>query len=145
MTLAKIRTPVLPNQHRGNSTQVPEQLLLAQNSLDSQALAARADEVIATLARLWPQCFFVPQSQRRPPMVGIHEALRELMLPAIKAGKISTLDIAVALRRYTGSDGYLEHYSIFNNTRIGLDGEPAGRVSHSQACYSRELLRVGRA
>jgi sRNA-binding protein len=76
--------------------------------------------------------------------VGIGGDLKEVMQPAIAAGKISTDDIDVALRRYVGSDGYLEHASIFNNVRIGLDGRPAGRVSHMQALYSRELLRLGR-
>jgi sRNA-binding protein len=70
--------------------------------------------------------------------------VKEIMDPAIRAGKISTLDINLALRRYVGSDGYLEHCSIRNNVRIGLDGREVGRVSLAQANYSRELLTVGR-
>jgi sRNA-binding protein len=120
-------------------------LLEKQRQLELEAKKiARADEVIDALSRLWPLCFFVAEEKRRPLKVGIGDELKEVMAPAIEAGRISTDDIAVALRRYTGSDGYLEHASIFDNARIGLDGRPAGRVSHQQANYSRALLSVAR-
>jgi sRNA-binding protein len=106
---------------------------------------ARANEETAALSRLWPKCFFVPEGQRRPLKVGIGDELREIMAPAIKAGRITTDDINIALRRYVGSDGYLEHCSILNNPRINLDGREVGCISYKQALYSRDLLSVGRS
>jgi sRNA-binding protein len=109
-------------------------LLARQRELELEAAkVARADAVIAALSRLWPKCFFVLEKRRRPLKVGIGVEIREAMAPAIAAGRISTDDITLALKRYTGSSGYLEHASIYNNVRIGLSGRPAGRVSHLQA------------
>lgn len=100
----------------------------------------RADQVIAALARLWPQCFQVDERCRRPLMIGITELLLERMEPAIKAGRISENDIRCALRRYCSSTGYLEHTSIINNPRIDLKGRPEGAVTEKQAKYARWVV-----
>jgi hypothetical protein len=107
------------------------------------AKKARADQVIACLARLWPNCFCLDEEQRRPLKVGIGEQLLEVMEPAIRAGRISTHDIAVALSHYVNGRGYLENCT-FNADRIGLDGKVAGRVSLRQSLFAAERLRVGR-
>jgi sRNA-binding protein len=103
----------------------------------------RADQVILALARLWPRTFFVDPERRLPLEIGIGEELKEIMAPAIKVGRISTHDINIAIRRYVDSRGYLEA-CLFNAPRLGLRGEPAGRVSYRQSLYAQERLRVGR-
>jgi hypothetical protein len=50
--------------------------------------AARADEVINVLSRLWPRCFQVFERRRRPLMIGIDGVLIEQMQPAIRARRI---------------------------------------------------------
>jgi sRNA-binding protein len=99
--------------------------------------------VIAALARIWPRTFFVDPERRLPLKVGIGDELKEVMVPAIRAGRISTHDINIAIRRYVDSRGYLENCS-FNAPRVGLNGSPAGRVSYRQSLYAQERLRVGR-
>jgi hypothetical protein len=103
----------------------------------------RADDVIAALARLWPKTFFVEPDRRLLLVIGIGDKLREIMLPAIAAGRSSSLDIFIALRRYVNSARYLEA-CLFNAPRIDLSGEAAGRVSYRQSLYAIERLRVGR-
>ncbi len=103
----------------------------------TSAQAARADAVIAVLNRLWPKCFYVFERQRPPLMIGIDKVLLDQMAPAIQAGRISEYDIKLALRCYTGADGYLEHIAIINNVRIALDGSPIGFVTEHQARRAR--------
>jgi sRNA-binding protein len=102
--------------------------------------AARADAVIAALARLFPKCFAMWQRRRRPLMIDIDRALIALMKPAIAAGRISEVDIQRALRWYTNSEGYLARCVIAGAERIALDGSPAGTVTERQAAHAVAIL-----
>jgi sRNA-binding protein len=103
--------------------------------------AARADQVIAALARLWPKCFAVYQRRRRPLMIGIDRVVIALMKPAIAARRISEVDIRRALRWYTNSEGYLARCVIAGTERIALDGAPAGpAVSERPAARAQRLM-----
>jgi hypothetical protein len=100
---------------------------------------ARADAVIAALARLWPKCFFTAPSKRRPLMIGIDRELIVLLRPAIDAGRVSENDIRLALKRYTTDDAYLRRCIKRLASRIGLNGEKTGIVdrlkhAHYAAC-----------
>jgi sRNA-binding protein len=117
--------------------------LTQEPALPWEAEARRADEVLAAFSRLWPRTFFVEPDRRLPLEIGIGDELKEVMEPAIKLGRISTHDINIAIRRYVNTRGYLEN-STFNAPRIGLNGEPTGRVSLRQSLYAEERLRVGR-
>jgi hypothetical protein len=103
----------------------------------------RAGEVIARFARLWPNCFYLDEEQRRPLKIGIGEDLVAVMAPAIRAKRISTADISVALAHYVNSRGYLVN-CVFNAARIDLSGGPVGRVGYRQSLYATERIRVGR-
>lgn len=109
------------------------------------AQAARANQVIAAFARLFPRCFHVYERRRRPLMLGIDKVLIGQMEPAIKAGRISESDVKLALRLYTLADGYLDHCSVCGNVRIGLHGQPIGTVTEEHARRARELLSRRRA
>lgn len=108
--------------------------------------AARADAVIAVLARLWPKCFAVFERRRRPLAIGIDKVLLGQLEPAIRVGRISEADIKSAMQRYTSANGYLEHCAIVGNARIGLDGKPCGPVvTEEQARIARTRLAKRRA
>ena len=105
---------------------------------------ARADQVILCLAKLWPRAFFVEESKRRPIAIGITQDLIVALAPAIRSGKISEDDVKLALKRYTGSTGYLEHCVIHENVRLGLNGETSGTVANNEATRARAMLMARR-
>jgi hypothetical protein len=109
------------------------------------AKAARADAVIAALAKLWPRCFSTHPPMRKPLMIGIDAVLIKAMQPAILAGRISEEDLRLALRRYTSSKGYFRHCAVIGSARINLSGEKAGTVDPAHVKYARALLMAGRA
>lgn len=104
------------------------------------AQAKRGDEVIIALSRLWPQCFFRYGKRRQPLMIGIDKMLIEQMQPAIKAGRISELDIKWALQRYTRSTTYLQAIAA-GKPRIDLAGREAGQVTEPQRLAAEKIVQ----
>jgi hypothetical protein len=135
-------SPVAQNENKVTTVWAAQQRALLQLPADK---AKRAEEVVLALARLWPKCFFVSESLRRPLMTGMREVLLDLMAPAIKAGRISADDLTTALQLYTGCDGYLKHCTIINNARLNLNGEVKGTVEAKHAHRARAILAAGRA
>jgi ProP effector len=93
-----------------------------------------AGEIIATLAELYPQTFFVFEGRRRPLKRNIDHDLALATTDAITVDKIKA-----ALRVYAGNGAYLRACRE-GALRIGLDGKPAGIVTAEEAAYAREKL-----
>jgi sRNA-binding protein len=66
----------------------------------------RAAAVIERFATLWPQCFAVYERRRRPLKIGIAADILDIVQPAIAKGLISADDVKLALKFYTGNEGY---------------------------------------
>ena len=101
-----------------------------------RAAAARA--LIEKLAERWPRCFSVYEKRRRPLKLGIHHDIL-----AAFDGSVTPADLSNAMRYYVGNRGYLR-YCREGVDRIGLDGEPAGKVSAKEAGNAVAIL-AGRA
>jgi ProP effector len=109
------------------------------NAEQWHADAARAIKVIIVLQRLWPECFAILEARRKPLALGIREELLQQFAPAIRLGRISERDLALALRYYTHSPRYLQN-TREGVARIGLDGRPRGSVNGEEAAWARLLL-----
>jgi hypothetical protein len=72
-------------------------------------------------------------ARRRPLKIGIHADIA-----AALDGAITPSELGVALRFYTDNEGYLR--ALRGVPRIGLDGEPAGVVTESEAQHAKALL-----
>jgi ProP effector len=103
------------------------------------AQAARADQIIDALARLWPNCFAVYERRRRPLAIGIDQALFVQLELAIRSGHVTETDVRLALQRYVGANGYLDK-CIAGAQRVGIDGKPAGVVTEQQAARARNIV-----
>jgi sRNA-binding protein len=91
-----------------------------------------AAEIIAELARRYPKAFSTDSSQVRPLAVGLKELL-------FQQCNRSTKSIENAMRRYTGSTGYLKA-TVEGAVRVDLDGHGAGFVTTRQAEYAQRRL-----
>jgi sRNA-binding protein len=109
-----------------------------------RAQAAYLIAIIARLERLWPRCFVLYESRRRPLKVGIAGDVIAQCQPAIDKGLISATDLTHALRYYVGNTSYLKACGE-GVARVDLDGRIVGVVTADEARYAREVLRKRRA
>jgi ProP effector len=93
-----------------------------------------AGDILEVLADLWPAAFFVEPSRRRPLKAGID---RDVLTAA--DGAITREELKIALGSYTSAKAYLRALRE-GELRIGLDGEPAGQVSASDARHAQWVL-----
>ncbi len=94
---------------------------------------------IAILAKMFPACFAVFEQRRRPLKIGIH-----LDILAATGGAIAPDELRRALSLYVGNPGYLRALMRPGAVRVGLDGEPAGVMTHEEAEHARfRLLKLG--
>jgi len=91
--------------------------------------------MIELLATRFPRTFFVDGSRRQPLKIGIFADLAAAELT------VSSTQLRTALRVYTNSPGYLSAMCE-GEARIGLDGQPAGRVSEEESKHARRKLAV---
>jgi ProP effector len=89
-------------------------------------------EIIAELAELYPGAFSTDPSLVRPLAIGVKEML-------LQQCKLSPKSIGDALRRYTGSTGYLKA-TVEGAARVDLDGQAAGTVTMCQAEHAQRRL-----
>ncbi len=92
-----------------------------------------ADAIIAELAAAFPATFTLNTDQVRPLKNGVREELYDA------AAQISHRRISAALARYCRSPAYLKAVEE-GASRIGLDGEPAGQVTATEAEAARKQL-----
>jgi sRNA-binding protein len=91
-----------------------------------------AAEIIAELTRLYPKAFSTDPSQVRPLAVGLKDVLLQQCTRSPK-------HLENAMRRYTGSAGYLKA-TVEGAVRVDLDGQEAGVVTVYQAEYAKRRL-----
>jgi ProP effector len=104
----------------------------ADDKRAAQIAAARA--VIALLAERWPRCFFVYEKRRKPLKIGVH-----LDVMAALGDTVSRTQLGIGLRYYVGNHCYLKACRE-GADRIGLDGQPSGKVSADEAKNSAASL-----
>jgi ProP effector len=90
--------------------------------------------VVALLAARFPRAFAVDGNRRRPLKVGIRRDLRAAVGDTFSGKKIKT-----ALSFYVNSAAYLRSLTE-GADRVGVGGEPAGKVSGPEAEHARERL-----
>jgi ProP effector len=88
--------------------------------------------VIASLAELFPRCFWIFGRQRRPVAIGIRAALAPVV-------PFEQSDLEAALKSYVKSDGYLRA-CVNGAPRLDLNGNIAGEVTASEAEHAIKLL-----
>jgi sRNA-binding protein len=91
-----------------------------------------AAEIIAELTRLYPKAFSTDPSRVRPLAIGLKDVL-------LQQCKRSPKHLENAMRRYTGSAGYL-NATVEGAVRVDLDGQDAGVVTVHQAEYAKRRL-----
>lgn len=92
-----------------------------------------ADATIAELAAAFPATFTLDTDQVRPLKNGVREELYDA------AAHISHRRISAALARYCRSPAYLKAVKE-GAARIGLNGEPTGQVTATEAEAARKQL-----
>jgi ProP effector len=92
-----------------------------------------ADATIAELVAAFPATFTLDADQVRPLKNGVREELYDA------AAHISHRRISAALARYCRSPPYLKAVKE-GVARIGLDGQPAGQVTETEAEAARKQL-----
>lgn len=92
-----------------------------------------ADATIAELVAAFQATFTLDTDQVRPLKNGVREELYDA------AAQISHRRISAALARYCRSPSYLKAVKE-GVARIGLDGEPAGQVTATEAEAARKQL-----
>jgi sRNA-binding protein len=103
-------------------------------SFKRQHAAQLAGATIARLAERFPACFSIYEARCRPLAIGIHQHIRLAL-----AGEISPAELSLALRRYTGSVGYLRGMRRCA-PRIDIDGQTAGVVTAEEAQHAKDRL-----
>jgi ProP effector len=98
-----------------------------------------ARDLIGVLADFWPQAFSLYERRRRPLKLGIRQDIE-----IAAAGAITVEELKAALRSYTQNIGYLLGCKE-GAARIGLNGEPAGRVTADEAAHAASLLAYKRS
>jgi ProP effector len=101
-----------------------------------QHAAQLAGATIARLAKRFPACFHVYEARRRPLAIGIRQHLRHAL-----ASEILPAELSLALRRYTGSVGYLRNMRR-GAPRIDIDGQTAGVVTADEAQHAKDQLAI---
>jgi ProP effector len=102
-------------------------------------MAAR--NTIATLAELFPACFFLGR-YRKPLKVGIHD---EVLAALAGSGRRSALagatakQVGLALKIYASNGGYLRCIRE-GAERVGLGGEVTGHVTAEEAENAKQRL-----
>src|SRR5215475_11808429 len=96
--------------------------------------SAEASKIIEHLAKSFPKTFSTDPSRVQPLAVGIKKML-------FKRSRQSPQRVALALRHYTGSVGYLRTI-IEGAIRVDLEGAAAGtvtmhQVEHAQRCLAK--------
>jgi sRNA-binding protein len=91
-----------------------------------------AAEIIAELTRRYPNAFSADPTRVRPLAVGLKDVLLQQCTRSPK-------HLENAMRRYTGSAGYL-NATIEGAVRVDLDGQDAGVVTVHQAEYAKRRL-----
>jgi sRNA-binding protein len=91
-----------------------------------------AAEIIAELTKLYPNAFSADPSRVRPLAIGLKDVL-------LQQCKRSPKHLENAMRRYTGSAGYL-NATVEGAVRVDLDGQEAGVVTVHQAEYAKRRL-----
>jgi sRNA-binding protein len=91
-----------------------------------------AAEIIAELTKLYPNAFSADPSRVRPLAVGLKDVLLQHCTRSPK-------HLENAMRRYTGSAGYL-NATVEGAVRVNLDGQEAGVVTVHQAEYAKRRL-----
>ena len=87
-------------------------------------------EAIRVLRTLWPSVFRV--SSPKPLKIGIDKEIAA-------TGKVPENIVRIGLRSYTRLEQYLEN-TIVGRVRIGLDGQPDGRVRLDEALNADMML-----
>ena len=86
---------------------------------------------IELLAEMFPRCFAVHEARRRPLKIGIH-----LDVMADIGGLVTSAELSTALGCYVGNRVYQKRIRA-GAARIGLDGEPAGEVTETEAAFAK--------
>src|ERR1700761_198706 len=99
-----------------------------------ETAVATAEHTIEELVARWPLAFSLDPARRQPLAKGIRNEIQEAT-----AGKLSHRKVAAALARYCGSENYLQN-TLVGAQRIGLDGQPAGAVTETEAEQAAQRL-----
>jgi sRNA-binding protein len=86
------------------------------------------NEVIRTMAELFPRAFFVDGRLRQPLKKNITAEIEAQHLPQFEG-----VSVGGALDWYTGHYGYLKSLAVAGSRRLDLDGNPAGTVTETEA------------
>ena len=126
---------VTPSEHSSNpeSGKKPEQddvhaLLAELGNRESKEILGH--EALRVLRLLWPGVFRV--SSPRPLKIGIDKDI-------LATGQVPEAVVKAGLRSYTRLDQYLESTRT-GRSRIGLDGNPSGRVRLEEAVNADLML-----
>jgi sRNA-binding protein len=120
-----------PGGARGDCTDPPAAVHRNVPLTAGLTWTARADAAIIKLGQLFPKCFFLPDSRRRPLKVGIDADV------IAAAPAFDRVDLSIALKRYVNSHRYLDASRI-GTPRIDLNGGAAGTVTEHEAAYAAE-------
>jgi ProP effector len=93
-----------------------------------------ADAVICLLSERWPRAFAIYEKRRRPLKVGIHTDLA-----AALDGALDRRELAIGLRRYCSSRGYLLAMRA-GAARIDLDGNVTGILTAEDEAHAKQRL-----
>jgi ProP effector len=105
------------------------------NEDPSPAPDASPEELVAILAGIYPQCFFVYESRRKPLQVGIHISLIESSRHNLDNDQIKS-----AVRYYVFNTEYLKGLKA-GAGRIDLDGVVVGTVTKDEEGYAQDQLQ----
>ena len=89
---------------------------------------------LALLAELYPKCFSVYESRRRPLKIGIHNDIL-----AAAGGTLTPLELRKVLGSYCSNHAYLSHTRT-GASRLDLDGNPAGVVTADEESHAKAAL-----
>ncbi len=107
---------------------------LRKHRRENRRRRARKRELYQPIYDTFPECFAPHGDLRSPLAIGVREKLIEA-LPEVAPDLI-----AKALTAYTASPRLYRASFRFGEARIGLDGEPAGTVTATEAEHAGRLL-----
>jgi sRNA-binding protein len=93
------------------------------------------EELVAILAWIYPECFFVYERRRKPLQVGIHISLIES-----SRHDLSNDEIKAALRYYVFNAEYLKKL-VAGAGRVNLDGVVVGKVTLDEQHHAEGQLQ----
>jgi ProP effector len=94
--------------------------------------------ILELLVARWPRAFSIYEARRRPLKIGVH-----LDILAALDGAVTPDDLERASRVYTANKVYRAR-CVAGAVRIGLDGEPAGVVTETEAKWSAATARAAK-